>query len=66
MGGFHTELILGITLWFADLGRVDVSNPDLLTLEPEGVAIHDAGAACTLAEMRSLEVSLVEGRPRDA
>ena len=53
MGGFHTELILGIALWFADLGRVDVSDPDLLTLKPEGIAIHDAGAACHSTEFKT-------------
>jgi hypothetical protein len=49
----HAKLVLRITIGFANLGGVDVSDPDLLALEPEGVAIHDASAARDSAELEA-------------
>lgn len=47
----HAKLVLRVALGFADLGGIDVCDPDLFTLEPEGVAINDAGAACNSAKL---------------
>lgn len=49
----HTKLILRVTLGFANLGGVDVCDPDLLAFEPEGISINDACAACNSAELEA-------------
>jgi len=52
----HPKLILRITLGLANLGGIDVCDPDLLALEPESISINDAGAACNSAELEAREV----------
>lgn len=49
----HAKLVLRITLGFANLGGVDVCDPDLLAFEPEGISINDACAACNSAELEA-------------
>lgn len=53
MSGLHAGVILRIALGFADLARVDVSPPDLVTLKPDSVA-YGSGVAGTPALLGSI------------
>lgn len=60
--GSRSKLSFRGTLRFAHLGRVNVRDPNLLTLEPEGVAIDDATKADRAGAFAEVLIELLHCR----
>lgn len=48
--GFDAQIVFIVALRLRDLGRIDIGNPDLHALEPDRVAINDAGPTNHVAD----------------